>query len=853
MDNIKRKVKLPPEYFVENLDKAIENKWIKAYHQPLIRAANGMVSDEEAFARWEDPEYGIFSAGDFIPALEEKGLTYKLDLYIIKRVLSKMKNQVQHNLFLVPESVNLARSDFDQCDMVTEIAKLIDASGISRDKLSIELSERVISSDIDFMRSQVERFKANGIKVWMDDYGSGYSSLLILLKVSFDLLKIDKVFIDQIEKDEAGRIILTELIKTALSLGMDTVAEGVETFKQAEFLKEVGCTKLQGYYFIRPISFAEILDRNKRGIQIGFENPAETGYFEQLGRINLYDLSISKDDTPVLSNYFNTMPMAIFSLDEEKIKLIRCNKSYREFVTNIFSVFNHAQEVYYNNITPGAGYYSFNAVRKCAQDGKRVIIDDRLKDGRTVQLFLRRVAVNPVTGACAVAIVILSISDVTEMDNLNYNYVARALSEDYINLYFVNLDNEEFTEYISDGESRDISLERHGDHFFDLDNNPDLVMDPKDKEQLKKDFTKEILEKEIKASGNYSVVSRIIMDNEPVYVSIKAVKVRGDGNYIIVGINNVDNQIKAREILDKAKEEELVYSRIGALSGDYIYIYTIDPETLHFKRYNPSGIISDLGINEEGDNFFDAITENVHYGIFREDVDSFLSSFNQENVMKQIATKGFFELHHRLNIKGKPMYVVTKATIVKEENEEKLLVGVLNVDERVKRELQYEENLFAAENKATIDELTGVKNKHAYTTAEKKLDGHIMQGSFPQFAIVIFDINNLKTINDTLGHQAGDQYIKNGCDTICTFFKHSPVFRIGGDEFAVIAQGYDLQHIDSIMSKFEKHILKNKLKGDVVIAAGMSRYFDDGSVAPVFKRADEEMYKNKKMLKAAGA
>ena len=202
-------------YFIDNLDRALEEGWIKAYYQPLVHAASGRISDEETFTRWEDPKEGTFTAAEFIPILDEAKLTYKLDLYMVERVLKKMKAQAEHGLFVVPDSINLSGVDFECCDMVTEITKLIDSYGASRDKLAIELSEKTVASNIDLMKKHVERFRSEGIKVWMDDYGSGYSSLLILLKVKFDLLKIDKIFIDQIEKSESGRIILTALIKTA--------------------------------------------------------------------------------------------------------------------------------------------------------------------------------------------------------------------------------------------------------------------------------------------------------------------------------------------------------------------------------------------------------------------------------------------------------------------------------------------------------------------------------------------------------------------------------------------------------------------------------------------------------------
>ncbi|MBE5840452.1 MAG: GGDEF domain-containing protein [Butyrivibrio sp.] len=838
------------QYFIDNIDKAIANEWIKAYHQPLIRAASGLVSDEEAFARWKDPDGSYYTASEFVPVLEKEKIAYKLDLYMVERVLKKMKGQSKHGLFIVPESVNLSSSSFHNCDMVKEILKRIDASGIPRSKLSVELSEKAIASDPDFMKEQVDNLRQEGIKVWLDSYGNGYSSLLLLLKIQFDLLKIDKKFVDQIGKNENGQIILTELIRTAMAIGLDTVAEGVENKMQADFLMEIGCTKLQGYYFIEPISLAQIIERNKNGIQIGFENPEEVEYFDIVGKVNLYDLSFPKDDDSTLNKYFDTMPMAIFEMDNSKANLVRCNKSFREFVAKNFPKVKNTRFFDYDSFKPGPGFYSFNSVRQCALDGKRIILDDRLKDGRILHLLINRIAVNPVTGAAAVSIVVLSIDDSVVKAGLNYNYIARALSEDYINLYMVNMDDDTFTEYKADGINRDISFNKYGDNFFDIYRDEfDYEMMPEDKEQLNKVLTKENVIDNLKKEGVYSIFTKVVIDKVPTYVNIKMVQIRGDGNYIIVGINNVDKQIKTREALEKAKEEKIIYSRLGALSEDYIYIFTVDPLTSSYKKYNPSNTVSDLGLPEEGDDFFGEVIKRASEGIFEDDVEFFLTSFTKENVFKQIESKGLYENHHRLKISGVPIYVVMRANLVNEDGNDKLIVGIFNINNKVKKDREYAENLYAAESKANIDELTGVKNKNAYSETVATLNELIERGSMTPFAIAVFDINGLKEVNDTQGHQAGDEFIRKGRDIICRFFKHSPVYRIGGDEFVVIVQGYDFLNIDSIMTKIHKHNVKNRLKGDIVVAAGYSKYAGDPSVATVFERADKEMYANKNELK----
>lgn len=156
-----------------------------------------------------------------------------------------------------------------------------------------------------------------------------------------------------------------------------------------------------------------------------------------------------------------------------------------------------------------------------------------------------------------------------------------------------------------------------------------------------------------------------------------------------------------------------------------------------------------------------------------------------------------------------------------------------------------------ARKMATRDALTGVRNKHAYVDAEQQLNDQIEAHHVPDFAIVVCDINDLKTVNDTQGHMAGDAYIKRACATICEVFKHSPVFRVGGDEFAVISQGHDLAHMDELTAQLDAQNAANKPSGDLQIAYGVARFEGDRNTSAVFERADKRMYACKAQLKAA--
>ena len=317
-----------------------------------------------------------------------------------------MREQKDAGLYVVPQSLNLSRTDFDMCDIVEEVRRRVDENGILRDKLTIEITESCVGSDFAFMKEQVERFHSLGFQVWMDDFGSGYSSLDVLQEVHFDLIKFDMRFMHRFGEGDESRIILTELMKMAIGLGVETITEGVETQEQVDFLREVGCTKLQGYYYGRAVSLAEIVERNRKGIQIGYENPDETGYYTIIGRINLYDPASLSDSGERFGNYFETFPMAVIESNAESIRILRCNKAYREFLERYFTGGIPAENLDIPVLQFGAGRPFAQAVAQCRETEGQVFIDEMLADGTNIHAMFRHVAENPVNGVSSCIVVI---------------------------------------------------------------------------------------------------------------------------------------------------------------------------------------------------------------------------------------------------------------------------------------------------------------------------------------------------------------------------------------------------------------------------------------------------------------
>ena len=525
---------LQRQYVLNMVDRAIRERWITVYYQPIVRAVNGSVCDEEALARWIDPERGMLPPSAFIPYLEDAELIYKVDLYVLECVLEKIREQGRLGLYTVPISINLSRSDFKTCDIVEEVRRRVDTAGIPRKLITIEITESTIGRNFDYMKEQVIRFQKLGFPVWMDDFGSGYSSLELLQSLRFDLVKFDMSFLKKLDEGEDGKKVLTELMRMVNALGLDTVCEGVETEKKVRFLQEIGCSKLQGYYFCRPIPFSEILERYRTGRQIGFENPEESGYFETVGRVNLYDFGTLASGTENLfQNVFSSLPVAILEVRDGRARFVRTNSSYRDFMARFYEVDitneTEAASAFFNNRSE-----FMQIVRSCCSGRGRSYFDEQLPDGSVVHSFARRLIVNPVTGTTAVVLAVLSVTDPDE--GATYASIARALAADYYNIYYVNLDTDQFIEYSSGVGEENLVMERHGERFFEaVEQAAALRIYEEDRRTFLENFTKEKVLDELDKHGVFTTSYRLIDTGTPILVNMKVTRMQG-GNKIILGV-----------------------------------------------------------------------------------------------------------------------------------------------------------------------------------------------------------------------------------------------------------------------------------------------------------------------------
>lgn len=257
-------------YIIENFERAMAEGWIKVYYQGIVRVETGKGSAFEALARWVDPTRGVLSPSEFIPALEKYHLLHKLDLFVAEQVCREYPLRVSEEIPILPVSVNFSAQDFEYADIPTaleEIYRRHQVPDLARGKsLIVEITEQDMVKAKDKFHEQIKRLRKNGFHIWLDDFGSGYSSLNAFGRFDIDLIKFDMDLLKNLDDaNGANRRVLKAMIGVARELGIHTLAEGMETVEQKMFLQDIGCELAQGYLFHRPEPIEAMISRQNSG------------------------------------------------------------------------------------------------------------------------------------------------------------------------------------------------------------------------------------------------------------------------------------------------------------------------------------------------------------------------------------------------------------------------------------------------------------------------------------------------------------------------------------------------------------------------------------------------------------
>ncbi|MCM1100424.1 MAG: EAL domain-containing protein [Clostridium sp.] len=253
------------KFIEENMQAAITERQFMMYLQPKYSIARNEIIGAEALVRWRHPEKGMIYPNQFIPIIEENGFIKKVDYYIWEEACRFIKKCEKAGITSCPVSVNVSRIHLRDDECIRVLSDLIREYEIPKSLLELEITETVDDQQVSLKALQL---KDEGFTLLMDDFGSGYSSLSILLETPFDVIKLDKKFMENMMVSGKGKLILEQVVSMADKLDLGLLAEGVETEDQIELLQSIGCDQVQGYYYAKPMpeeEFYALLEKQYAG------------------------------------------------------------------------------------------------------------------------------------------------------------------------------------------------------------------------------------------------------------------------------------------------------------------------------------------------------------------------------------------------------------------------------------------------------------------------------------------------------------------------------------------------------------------------------------------------------------
>ncbi len=314
-------------YLISHVDDAISRGWLKVYYQPVIDTLSGKVSSCEALVRWIDPTHGFLNPNVFIPILEDARLIKKIDLHVVDVVCADIAAGFRTGSSFAAVSINLSRRDLSP-DLHDAINDIVKSHGIPRNSIHFEITETALLDDDNLdIADHIRRFHEDGYEVWLDDFGSGYSSLNTLHEFDLDCVKLDMHFLHH--QNERTRTILSTIVSLSKRLGMSVLAEGVETATQRQFLADIGCTYLQGYLYSKPKPILELVSSMA---SVGIESSEDRLFYGPLAHINVLDESGLVKGTP-LEESQGKSPVSIIEVENGRFRTAYANAACRELLS----------------------------------------------------------------------------------------------------------------------------------------------------------------------------------------------------------------------------------------------------------------------------------------------------------------------------------------------------------------------------------------------------------------------------------------------------------------------------------------------------------------------------------------
>ncbi len=841
------------QFILDSLDEAIEKEYIKVYYQPIVRSFTGEVCCWEALVRWIDPDRGMVYPNEFISVLEEYRFIHKLDCYVIEKVIKTFTEyKVQGMREAVPVSINLSRIDFEALDLVPYIDSLVEKYNGDRSMFRFEITESILMNNPFFIQEQISRFRESGYKIWMDDFGSGYSSLNVLKNFKFDLVKIDMEFLRDFDTSENGKIILHHMVSMLKNLGFHTLIEGIETEEQYEFMKNLGCELIQGYYIGRPMTFEDGVAElsNKK---IHYESMDEKSFMDEVGLVDVLKQDPLGDKENVLAE--KVSPLSIGVVKDGVWEFIYANEGYRNGVKIHGNETMAIAEDMINNIEyPWTEREQFWEICELSKKTNESIGMDFIENGKTVNMKARWITSDETIGSDAYLVSITSRDRyLSESYEKKSDIVSSYMFTFYecIDLYGINNDyfenlymtNSRLHRDVKNKTGREIIKQLAEERVYEEDREHFLNF-------LNLDTVKERLMNENNGS-DFGLFRILNPQDQYVWkgISIKIVCFL-DQEVLLCCVSEASKEMSkhmyeyknelvkkiAKE--NKAKKDTREYAFENIIKLVPAGVFWKDSE----RRF--------LGANQMFLDYYGLNSVESIIGKTDEDMgwhinpDPFMN--DEISVIKE--GKTIRNVEGECIVKGKVRKIVANKQPFVVDGKTIGLIGFFN---DITEQWEEKENLQAL---TKTDTLTGLLNRRAF---DEIIDKYVKQyeSKKADFVMILADIDKFKQINDRYGHDIGDLVLKDVGNRISKVIENNSVaFRYGGDEFIILHQFKRSSEIDSIRHELNIKISQiNRVDGvdiKIRLSTGVAVYSEVRNMNLLMQLADKRMYEEKEKHKA---
>lgn len=786
------------QQIINEMVNALESEQFSVYFQPKYNVKSRQPVGAEALVRWEHPEMGIISPGKFIPIFEKNGFITKLDYFVWNRVCAMLRGWLDEGEKPNPISVNVSRVNLFNPNIVRIICDLVDSYEVPRELLQLELTESAYADATVAMMDKVQTLREEGFQVLMDDFGSGYSSLNVLKDIEVDVLKIDMRFFESSGVGGRGENIIASVVRMAKWLEIPTIAEGVEKDEQVEFLKNIGCEYVQGFYFAAPMpayAYNAIA--------------CATGGFEKYNKKSFDVNQIFAMDTE-LENFVSdsTQAIAIYEYDQETLEILRVNNAYYELMgyddrymraNNLLDVLeekskriikNSLEEAVQTKGTVGCEY------EKVLSSGKRVWLHLKLKyinsiEGRNIIIGTHMDITNEKQVEDSFNKYVYALQSATMfdeskedsiliVDDLEFNrIILREMMQDRYRIYEASNGREALE--ILEEHSTEIRLILLDIVMPVMDGREFLSI--KNRNLMFRDIAVIIITAEEDAQMQLNMLESGVND----YITKPFIK-----ESVLRRINNVlEYNHRFRNMM---YEYSKIAKKLSVQNSIYDTILIVDDSDLN------RAIMRDIFKNDftvlEATNGEEALIIIQQYN-YRVDVvlldlfmpvmdgEEFLNLKNQNEMMAEI-----------------PVIVITADdTVAQQVNVFELgasdyVVKPIVADILVRRvnkvmESHYQYKKMIKQYYNVVEQTTADPLTHLYSrsTAEEMIMRIIRENPDKCHALIVMDVDDFKEINETYGHSYGDVVLINLADRMKKFFRTGDILaRATGFQFCMFMQ-----------------------------------------------------------------